>query len=136
MDFRGLKGSTVWKVGLFGVGFQVGDRLAHGLNVFRLIVRNGKVEFFLEFHDQFNGIEESAPKSLVKLASGVTSFSSTPNLSTMMERTLLAISDMWFWVNLDCNITRNSVNFIIHPNQEDLVPLRNGSQGPQIEFRG
>jgi len=37
---------------------------------------------------------ESAPRSLVKLASGVTSFSSTPNLSTMIALTLDAMSDI------------------------------------------
>jgi hypothetical protein len=38
---------------------------------------------------------ESAPKSLVKLASWVTSDSSTPSLSTMIALTLVAISDMF-----------------------------------------
>jgi hypothetical protein len=36
---------------------------------------------------------ESAPKSLVKLASVTTSFSSTPNLSTIIAFTLDAMSD-------------------------------------------
>ncbi|KAA6317918.1 hypothetical protein EZS27_032005, partial [termite gut metagenome] len=39
---------------------------------------------------------ESAPKSLTKLASGVTSDSSTPNLSTIIDLTLDAISDITF----------------------------------------
>ena len=37
---------------------------------------------------------ESAPRSFVKLASGVTSDSSTPNLSTMIAFTLDAISEI------------------------------------------
>ena len=37
---------------------------------------------------------ESAPKSLVKLALGVTSFSSTPSLSTIIAFTFYAIFDM------------------------------------------
>jgi hypothetical protein len=37
---------------------------------------------------------ESAPKSFVKLASVVTSFSSTPYLSTIMAFTLDAMSDI------------------------------------------
>ncbi len=39
---------------------------------------------------------ESAPKSLVKLASLTTSFSSTPNLSTIIAFTLDAMSDIIF----------------------------------------
>ena len=39
---------------------------------------------------------ESAPKSLVKLASSTTSFSSTPNLSTIIAFTLDAMSDIIF----------------------------------------
>ena len=37
---------------------------------------------------------ESAPKSLVKLASVTTSFSSTPSLSTIIAYTLDAMSDI------------------------------------------
>ena len=40
--------------------------------------------------------KESAPKSLVKLAVGVTSFSSTPNLSTMIDFTFDEMSDSVF----------------------------------------
>jgi len=40
--------------------------------------------------------KESAPKSLVKLASATTSFSSTPNLSTIIAVTLYAMSDIMF----------------------------------------
>jgi len=38
--------------------------------------------------------KESAPRSFVKLASGVTSFSSTPSLSTMIALTFDAMSDI------------------------------------------
>ena len=37
---------------------------------------------------------ESAPRSLVKLASGLTSASSTPSLSTIIVFTLLSISEI------------------------------------------
>ena len=45
---------------------------------------------------------ESAPKSFVKLAVGTTSFSSTPNLSTIIAFTLEEISSderQWAWMD-------------------------------------
>ena len=47
---------------------------------------------------------ESAPKSLVKLAVGVTSFSSTPNLSTMIDFTLFAMSYILIHFKFDTKI--------------------------------
>ena len=48
---------------------------------------------------------ESAPKSLVKLASVTTSLSSTLNLSTIMAFTFSAISDMILFFDLSCKET-------------------------------
>src|ERR1041384_6288182 len=46
--------------------------------------------------------KESAPKSLVKEASVVTSASSTPNLSTMIFLTLVAMSDILVKFSYGC----------------------------------
>jgi hypothetical protein len=46
---------------------------------------------------------ESAPRSFVKLASGVTSLSSTPNLSTMIDFTFSATSDMMYFFLVGAN---------------------------------
>ena len=51
---------------------------------------------------------ESAPKSFVKLAVGTTSFSSTPNLSTIIAFTLEEISDITFDLLL-CTKIRNNI---------------------------
>src|SRR5690606_31266416 len=53
---------------------------------------------------------ESAPKSLEKLASAVTSLSLTPNLSTMICFTLEAISDMTLYFTSGCKLR------YIHPH--------------------
>ena len=44
--------------------------------------------------------KESAPKSLVKLASVTTSFSSTPSLSTIIALTLDAMSDISLFLKI------------------------------------
>jgi hypothetical protein len=79
---------------LFGVLFQVGDSLTYGSNRLSLFVRNGDIEFFLEFHDQFNGVQRVCTQIISKEASLVTSASSTPSLSTIIFLTLVAMSDI------------------------------------------
>src|SRR3954447_12045490 len=42
---------------LLRVSLDVLDRLAHGLDLLRLFVGDGDVEFLLEFHHEFHGVE-------------------------------------------------------------------------------
>ena len=37
--------------------FYVSDSIAHGRNLFCLIIGNGNIEFLFKLHDQFNGIK-------------------------------------------------------------------------------
>ena len=85
---------------LLGVLLEVSDGLTNSGNGLSLLIRDGDVEFLFKLHDQLDGINESAPRSLVKEASLVTSASSTPSLSTMIFFTLDAMSDMIFWFGL------------------------------------
>jgi hypothetical protein len=55
-------------------------------------------------------MSDIAPKSFVKLASGVTSDSSTPNLSIMIDFTFCAISDIFLQFGLKIMVQRNTLN--------------------------
>jgi hypothetical protein len=69
--------------------FDVRNSLTNSSNVFCLIVWNLNIKFFSNSIISSTVSNESAPKSLVKLASVTTSFSSTPNLSTIIALLLM-----------------------------------------------
>ena len=50
-----LVGGNASELGL--VRLQVLDRIAHGRNLLRFLVRNLAAELFLKFHDQFDKVE-------------------------------------------------------------------------------
>ena len=63
MRFNNASNAACFVLGeVFKVGVDVADGLTHGGDIFSLLVRNFRLEFLFQRHDQLNGIQRIGAK--------------------------------------------------------------------------